>query len=170
MKRCPKCGLVHPDHDFTCRRCHVDLLTGEPAKTQIPVKPKIPKAGAGILAGVGKVQSKITGMVQKKLVKKPVEATAQQQIPEMTYCMQCGGVMTPAVQPYYPAKYIFPFLGLALVLFVLSFHWHLLAITGVMSVAGFFIFRSLRVELWRCQGCKHEHAREKPKKAAAKAK
>ena len=30
--------LVHPDQDFTCRRCHVDLLTGEAVKPQVPVK------------------------------------------------------------------------------------------------------------------------------------
>ena len=74
--------------------------------------------------------------------------------------------MKPAVQPYYPSKFIFPFLGLAVILFVLSFHWHLLVITGVMSVAGFFGFRSLRVDIWRCDDCRHERAREKPQKTA----
>jgi hypothetical protein len=156
----------------------VDLLTGEPAKVQAPQKPakpafemknlkaKMPKVGAGILAGAGKIPGKITGLIQKKLIKKPLAATQQQQAAEMTYCMQCGGVMKPAIQPYYPSQFIYPFLGLAVILFVLSFHWRLLAITGVMSVAGFFVFRSLRVDLWRCQDCRHEHAREKPKKAA----
>ena len=28
--RCPQCGLVHADSDQFCRRCQVDLRTGEP--------------------------------------------------------------------------------------------------------------------------------------------
>jgi len=27
--RCPQCGLVHPPSDATCRRCEIDLRTGE---------------------------------------------------------------------------------------------------------------------------------------------
>ena len=36
-RKCPKCGMVHSETDFICRRCRVDLLTGEPAAVSLPV-------------------------------------------------------------------------------------------------------------------------------------
>ena len=36
--RCPQCGLVHPESDQYCRRCNLDLRTGEPRpQAAVPV-------------------------------------------------------------------------------------------------------------------------------------
>ncbi len=35
--RCPKCGLVHSPGDQVCRRCQVDLKTGEPRPIQVSI-------------------------------------------------------------------------------------------------------------------------------------
>ena len=72
MKKCPKCGMVHAETDFVCRRCRVDLLTGEPAAVSLPSQSGGSSAAAEVLAGLApKILSRVSGAfskVQKKAV------------------------------------------------------------------------------------------------------
>jgi len=173
VKSCPKCGLVHADTDFVCRRCRVDLLTGERVQK---VAAAAPGKSSSLLKGIvssltlsgrnfnplKKVLAAASSMVQKIILRGTAEAPLREQAAEMTYCLQCGGVMKPATVPFYSLKTVLPFLALAALLFGLSFLWSHLAITATISVAGFFLFWSLRMNVWRCQECKHEIKRQKP--------
>jgi len=184
VKTCPRCGLIHADADFVCRRCRVDLLTGEPVKAAAaaPSKPTKPAldlkkfrglglaALSGISRGLGRVQDKFSALVQKKVVRKKLEPTEQAQVSELVYCLKCGGEMKPAFARYYQSKALYPLLALALVLFGLSFLWRGLLITSALSLTGFFFYRALKVNLWRCTDCKHEMKRQKRKAAKARAK
>jgi len=168
MKACPKCGLVHADADFICRRCRVDLLTGEPVAVAAQVMIKKPafdsrklttlplKLLRGLVGLGSRINAKTVGAIQKRFIKKPLQASRQAQISEMTYCMQCGGHMEPLTQPYYPGKTLYLFLILALLLFGLGFKWHGLFATAGLSVGAFFVYRSIRINIWKCGTCKHE--------------
>jgi len=177
MKSCPRCGLVHADADFICRRCQVDLLTGEPVKIPAARKPAKPALElknlyAPFVRVSGKIAGsagKASGAIRKKLSRKPVEPSVQSQAAELTYCLQCGGLMKPATLRLYSGKFIYPLLGLAAILLGLSLLWRLLLFPAGLSAAGFFAFRSLKTALWRCSDCGHEIKREKPKKKRLKA-
>ena len=176
MKKCPKCGMVHSETDFVCRRCRVDLLTGEPAAVSLPSQSGGSAAAAKVLAGMApkilsrvsgtliKLQKKAAGLIPKRFTEaRPAAPDAAAQVNELIYCLQCGSQMQPATVRYFPGKTIYPFLGLAVVLIGLSFLWWGLLITAGLSVAGFFVFRSLKVNLWKCGDCSYQFKREKPK-------
>jgi hypothetical protein len=177
MKSCPRCGLVHADADFICRRCQVDLLTGEPVKTPAassPAKPafELKNLYAPLLAVPGKISGsagRASEAVRKKLSRKRTRVSVQARTAETNYCRQCGGVMKPVTLRLYPGKYLYPLLALAAILFGLSFLWRLLLITAGLSAAGFFAFRSLKTSLWKCPDCGHEIKRDKPKPKRLKA-
>jgi hypothetical protein len=176
VKKCPKCGMVHAESDFVCRRCRVDLLTGEPVAVSLPA----PSIGSGAAAkalsslapkilnrassAFEKGQKKVISLIPKRFTEeKPTAPTAAAQVNELIYCLQCGGEMKPATVRYFPGKTIYPFLGLAVVLIGLSFLWWGLLFTAALSIAGFFVFRSLKVNLWKCGDCSYELKRDKPK-------
>jgi len=51
--RCPQCGLVHPESDQYCRRCNLDLRTGEPRPQEaLPVAAASAPAWESLLAAV----------------------------------------------------------------------------------------------------------------------
>ena len=176
MKKCPKCGMVHAETDFVCRRCRVDLLTGEPAAVSLPLQSggsagaakvltdMAPKILSRVSGAFSKLQKKVVSLIPKRFTEaKPAAADAAAQVNELIYCLQCGGQMQPATVSYFPEKIIYPFLGLAVVLIGLSFLWWGLLFTAALSIAGFFVFRSLKVNLWKCGDCSYQFKREKPK-------
>lgn len=178
MKRCPKCGMVHAETDFICRRCRVDLLTGETVKVSLASQSGGSAAAVKVLAAMapkilnkasdalGGVQKKAAGLIPKRFTEaSPAAPVSAAQVSELIYCLQCGGEMKPATLRYFPGKIIYPFLGLAAVLIGLGFLWWGLFFTAALSVAGFFIFRSLKVNLWKCGECNYEQKREHAKKA-----
>jgi len=168
--------MVHAETDFVCRRCRVDLLTGEPVVVNLPAQAGGSSAAAKVLAGLApkilnrasgilsRVQKKVVSLVPKRFTEaRPAAPDAAAQVNELIYCLQCGGQMQPGTVRYFPGKTIYPFLGLAAVLIGLSFLWPFLLITAALSVAGFFVFRSLKVNLWKCGDCSYQFKRDKPK-------
>ena len=177
MKRCPKCGLVHSDLDRFCRRCKVDLFTGEP----ISVIEQVPKPASqsiqieldlllkkiiAICSGAWQSFQKIP-IIQKLKARfgiSPIVSKPSQQVEELIYCLKCGGEMKPQVRPYFPLKNLYPLLGLGIVLLILSFFFWALVFPSLLSIAGFFFYRSLKLDLWVCSECKSQIERKKPKR------
>jgi hypothetical protein len=148
----------------------VDLLTGEPAPVIAPKTSSFSEVLAERIADsrslVRKPFSLASSAFRKVMSKLPTpkfKPKPAEQIGSLIYCMECGGEMKPAAMPYYPFKILLPFLALALILFGLSFRFPLLSITGVLSLACFFIYLRMRVELWQCGEC-GEHMERKTKK------
>jgi hypothetical protein len=172
--------MVHTDADFVCRRCRVDLLTGEKVAVAAAVQPGAASRLEKILNNAAprflsrasnlldKVRKQALRLVPKRFTQPRTAASdSAEQVAELTYCLDCGGVMKPATVRYFPGKIVYPFLALAVVLIGLGLKWHGLFATAGLSVAGFFVFRSLKLELWKCGDCSNEVKREKSKKAGA---
>ncbi len=170
MKRCPKCKMVHSDADYFCRRCNVDLATGEPA----PLRAIRKKSGEEVLRErirnsgnlVKRPLAFLNKTAAKILAKFPapkLEPKESEQVNALIYCMSCGGEMKPAAVPYYAGWMIYPFLALAAILFGLSFIFRALIIPGILSVAAFVVYLRLREELWLCGECGSYHKRRKKK-------
>ena len=177
MKRCPKCGLVHSDLDNFCRRCKIDLLTGEP----ISIPTQSPKYSSELnQLDIDFILKKISGVVswsQERIQKNPwaqklktrfrlspAVSKSSAQVEELIYCLNCGGEMKPSVLSYFPLKSLYPLLGVAVILLVLSFFFWALIFPALLSMAGFFFYRALKLDLWVCSECKSQIKRQKPKK------
>ena len=171
VKRCPRCKLVHSESDVVCRRCGVDLLTGEKMKVvSIKSKPTgelIVLRFKGIITFLKKRFSIISdsfGRVLKKFSLRRIKTRETEQIDALIYCMECGGEMKPVDIPYYPRRVFYPFLGISLILFGFSFVFPVLVITGGLSLASFFVYLRLRVMFWECKDCGSRIKRKSKKK------
>ena len=151
MKRCPKCGLVHPDSDEICRRCRVDLQTGE------PVALSAPKASTSLsldLAGIFQKPLAWLARLQEAILPAPAEKAEKSSFEkQIVYCMECGGKMERRAELIYPAKFIYPLLGLGIILLVLGFFIPLLFISAGLSILSFIFYFTYRVRFWRCTEC-----------------
>jgi len=173
-KRCPRCHLVHSDADYVCRRCRVDLATGEPVALKV-IKSKsadqvLREKIANSLALPQKLLKFLSAGLDKALARissPKLQAKASDELENLVYCMECGGEMKPEIVPYYPRKILYPFLGLSFILFALAFLFPLLIITGVLSLASFIVYYRLRQELWLCTECGHYHLIKRKKKRAS---
>ena len=149
MKRCPRCGLVHPDSETICRRCRVDLSSGE--KVEVPViKSRAEFSFSFPLAGFTQFLSRLSEL-RGKITLLPRVAQKEKKI---IYCLECGGMLKVVKEELYPRKFSYPLLGLALVLLSLSWLIPSLLITGILSLAGFFSYTFLvKRSYWQCREC-----------------
>jgi len=171
VKHCPKCKMVHSEADYICRRCRVDLATGEPVA--LPAIRQ--KSGEDLLReklrdSRNLIQkplvffSKTLNKIRAKIPAPKLKAKETDQITALIYCMKCGGEMKPATVPFYPARILYPFLGLSVALFGLGFLFTGLILPGILSLACFVIYFRLREELWLCGECGSYHKKKKKKK------
>ena len=149
MKRCPRCGLVHPDSEHICRRCRVDLSTGE--KAQLPtIKTRTGFSFNFPVLEFSQIFLKIPQILEK-LYSFPEKSREKEKV---FYCLECGGELELKKQELYPKKFSYPFLALAVILFGLSWLVPALLITGILSLAGFFLYHSvLKKSFWQCPEC-----------------
>jgi len=174
MKRCPKCGLVYSDSDSFCKRCKIDLLTGEqvsiPAQSQKPgselnqleIDFILKKISEGVSLTRERIQkSPLTQKLKTRFRLTAVASKPSAQVEGLIYCLNCGGEMKPSILSYFPLKTLYPLLGLAVILLVLSFFFWALIFPSLLSIAGFFFYRALKLDLWVCSECKNQIKREK---------
>lgn len=171
VKRCPKCKLVHSDSDVVCRRCGVDLLTGEPVKIvrvkKKPVNEVMVERFKDMFSVLRKPFSSMRSFLERvlKRIKLPGFGRMEsEQRKALIYCMECGGEMRMISVPYYSRKVVYPFLGLSLVLFGLGFIFRLLFISSFLSLIVFVVYFRLRDEFYRCSDCGAYLRRKRRKK------
>lgn len=102
--RCPRCGLIHPPADLVCRRCEIDLATGQPAPRSFTPPPaetasadwrqllkKFKTSGWGVkLRPGGVAASQPTTRETKKTTVRPTAPPVPPSIPGMVVAVSFG--------------------------------------------------------------------------------
>jgi hypothetical protein len=180
--KCPRCGLIHPAGDEVCRRCEIDLRTGEPRsraacvmltaqapgaierlrglKLKVPARIRTapPPEASGDQAVPAAVKPKPKSGVIAAMRRPQAGLLARLKFRRRTEvknltCVQCSGLMEIDRQaPFSPAAPV-GLLVLAGVLFVAGFKFHLLFITAIPAAILGLIYLRVGKTSWKCHSC-----------------
>ncbi len=171
--RCPNCGLVHPDSELYCRRCLIDMHTGEPmhevrTAESAPPAQRLQQAAETLLLSamsasrrsasqlkntMERAGSSIRKIDFKALAAGLKDLAARGETLKTIPCLQCEGQMNiQRIHDYGAGGTIALFL-MGAVLMGLGFLAWPLFVTGALSVGlGVFFHRKGKTR-WRCPSC-----------------
>ncbi len=174
--RCPRCGLVHPDGDIYCRRCQVNLHTGEP-RPEEPTVDAIPASQRllheaetilrSLLAGARRLNifkdtfNKMAAQLKSLNLRGMLNSlTSRSEKLKTIPCLQCEDAMKIDRIPVYGAGGPIALFILGGLLLGIGFLAWPLFITGVVSVGLAVFFRKRGKTRWRCPSCGYTVSRQ----------
>ena len=179
--KCPRCGLVHPAGDEVCRRCEIDLKTGEARarascvvltaqapgaierlrglRVRVPARPRpaVPEDQAEKSSPAAAKPKPKSGVIaamrrpQAGLLAR-LKLRRRSEVKELT-CLQCSGLMEINRQAPFSQAAPVGLLALAAVLFAAGFKFHLLFITAIPAAILGLIYLRVGKTSWKCHSC-----------------
>ncbi len=180
--KCPRCGLVHAPHTQVCRRCEINLQTGEPMpRASSPLEAADKRSGIKTpeRGKTGKSKQEKTPQPEKPEERQPPDEPAERRHsgPERestekkskrdlaryfpggtgsqarVSCIQCTAFMQVRKDYPYRSSYPLVFMVLGLVLAVAGIFIHLLLLPALAAVLAGMAYVGYGGSYWLCPQC-----------------
>ena len=178
--KCPRCSLVHPPKDLVCRRCHIDLRTGETmGRPAVAVAVGIDgkdgrlnrikrKAADAVQSGKPESGRKKESETQPQREDRPGRDAAPKKDPvkfsllrgaektkgpQKIVCVQCGNYMhVERTQPY-SNRAPQALFAMGAILAAGGLFYHLLFVTAAVSIIAGIYYQRAGKYFWQCPDC-----------------